>query len=451
MQPSLEKEAIPVMRGTANGLCTLVSTLGHGLTVVEIGSFAGESAEVFLRSGKVDKIYCVDPWSTGYDDKDQASFLADQAESSFDLMASQYPGKVEKVRMKSGDAIGTVFKDMLGTIDVVYIDGDHRYESVRDDILQYSKLLKVGGTLCGHDYSHEGFLAGVGKAVDELLSIDRVFTDTSWIVYDWGARTSEGACKLHDHLDLNVVVISHNQAGSIRAMKSYLDRCFPGCPVVMVLDRCIDNSQEEATACRMPHVVNSEGSGFLAGRMRDLGLQYTGYWKDTLFLDGDRIPTDCLNYESAKAALGLYDMTLIPVSEGEFRRWFSNDQFVDNPQYGKWGNDVFTCGMVMRGCALTAITTHQEGKLFVTDFDGYYGEEDRFLGDVAYHLGLTCGGAPRSMALSGGFRPARERVGYNKNVFIRGKLRAGLTVSPDDKSNGNDGFRASIRERIKSR
>ena len=103
MQPSLEKEAIPVMRGTANGLCTLVSTLGHGLTVVEIGSFAGESAEVFLRSGKVDKIYCVDPWSTGYDDKDQASFLADQAESSFDLMASQYPGKVEKVRMNKID------------------------------------------------------------------------------------------------------------------------------------------------------------------------------------------------------------------------------------------------------------------------------------------------------------------------------------------------------------
>ena len=34
------------------------------LTLVEIGSYAGESAEIFAQSGKFSTIVCIDPWQS---------------------------------------------------------------------------------------------------------------------------------------------------------------------------------------------------------------------------------------------------------------------------------------------------------------------------------------------------------------------------------------------------
>ena len=47
---------------------------------------------------------------------------------------------------------------------------------------------------------------------------------------------------------------------------------------LFVFDRC-----EPIEGCR--HIVNSEGEGFLAGRMRDLGADRVD--DDILFIDGD--------------------------------------------------------------------------------------------------------------------------------------------------------------------
>jgi predicted O-methyltransferase YrrM len=53
-------------------------------------------------------------------------------------------------------------------IDMVFIDGDHRYETVVKDIKKAYELLKSGGLICGHDYNHPQW-PGVKKAVDELV------------------------------------------------------------------------------------------------------------------------------------------------------------------------------------------------------------------------------------------------------------------------------------------
>jgi len=47
--------------------------------------------------------------------------------------------------------------------DVVFIDGDHKYESVKADILAWQGKCRV---LCGHDYQPHWI--GVMRAVDEL-------------------------------------------------------------------------------------------------------------------------------------------------------------------------------------------------------------------------------------------------------------------------------------------
>jgi predicted O-methyltransferase YrrM len=52
-------------------------------------------------------------------------------------------------------------------LDLVFIDGSHEYEDVRHDIIQWSKKVKQGGIIAGHDYGHERW-PGVTQAVDEL-------------------------------------------------------------------------------------------------------------------------------------------------------------------------------------------------------------------------------------------------------------------------------------------
>jgi hypothetical protein len=174
-------------RSATDGLHDLVATLGRGLVVVEIGSFAGGSAGVFLGSGKVDMLYCVDPWLDGYDAADDASDITSRAEHQFDKVMREYRGKYLKVKLSSQEALrSSPLRSFVGAVDVVYIDGNHVYEAVREDILGYSTLLKPGGVLCGHDYVHgHPVLGGVAQAVDGLLTVDKVFSDCSWAVYNW--------------------------------------------------------------------------------------------------------------------------------------------------------------------------------------------------------------------------------------------------------------------------
>lgn len=52
------------------------------------------------------------------------------------------------------------------SFDLAFIDGDHAYEAVREDIENVLPLLRTGGVLAFHDYSPTW--PGVRQAVDEL-------------------------------------------------------------------------------------------------------------------------------------------------------------------------------------------------------------------------------------------------------------------------------------------
>ena len=58
-----------------DGLIELLEfTKLDGMVMIEVGSFAGESAEVFASSGKVRQLWCIDPWKSGYDENDIESW-----------------------------------------------------------------------------------------------------------------------------------------------------------------------------------------------------------------------------------------------------------------------------------------------------------------------------------------------------------------------------------------
>ncbi len=54
-----------------------------------------------------------------------------------------------------------------GSFDFVFIDADHNYESVVDDIACWRSKVRSGGWLGGHDYNKK--FPGVVKAVDEVF------------------------------------------------------------------------------------------------------------------------------------------------------------------------------------------------------------------------------------------------------------------------------------------
>jgi predicted O-methyltransferase YrrM len=64
------------------------------------------------------------------------------------------------------------------SLDVVFIDLDHSYEAVKEDIQLWVTKVKKGGYIAGDDY-HENW-KGVIQAVDELLP-HATFIDDCWI------------------------------------------------------------------------------------------------------------------------------------------------------------------------------------------------------------------------------------------------------------------------------
>jgi predicted O-methyltransferase YrrM len=163
------------------GLQDLIEhTKRTGLVVIEIGSYTGESADIFLSSGRVSKIYCVDPWENGYDNTDPASYQVSMnlVENEFDIRTARYSEKVVKIKNTSSNALEHFISNGV-TVDLVYIDGNHQAEYVKRDILNYLNLLKPGGFMAGHDWQ----ASWIRTTISEVLqrNPDRIFQDYSWI------------------------------------------------------------------------------------------------------------------------------------------------------------------------------------------------------------------------------------------------------------------------------
>ena len=168
---------------STEGLLDLIKELGDvsDKTMIEIGSFIGESTVIFAEHFK--HVNAVDPFLADYDPQDPTSnFNFDEVFEEFQDRIEEKKDKVTIYKMYSCDAVVSLKDD---TYDFVYIDGLHTYEGVKEDIINYLPLVKKGGVIGGHDYgTPHTHLLGVTKAVDEVLGKpDKTFKDGSWIKY----------------------------------------------------------------------------------------------------------------------------------------------------------------------------------------------------------------------------------------------------------------------------
>ena len=165
-------------------LCSDIKKSGKVIErMLEIGSYAGDSAKIFKEEFPDSILFCVDPWENGYDPNDSSSYLhpMEKIEDIFNQKILNLK-KIIKAKLTSDEFFSIIPNNYF---DFIYIDGCHKYEYVKRDIINSIKKLRVGGILAGHDYIDQAHLKGVYKAVNELLGHpDKLYEDGSWIFWE---------------------------------------------------------------------------------------------------------------------------------------------------------------------------------------------------------------------------------------------------------------------------
>jgi len=144
-----------------------------GEQIIEIGSFRGRST-IVLAGAAPDgvNVVAIDPHAGN--DRGPQEIAGFESEASEDhevfkanLAAAGVQDRVRHVRKFSDDA----HADVVSTVDVLYIDGAHRYSSARTDVRDWGARVRTGGTMLIHDsFSSVGVTLAIMR---ELLASRR--------------------------------------------------------------------------------------------------------------------------------------------------------------------------------------------------------------------------------------------------------------------------------------
>lgn len=146
----------------------------EGGRIVEIGSFRGRSAIVMAQAaGDRGELVAIDPHAGSDRGPQEIAADADRGDADFDafhanLERAGVEGRVRHVRRFSADALGEV----TGPLDLLYVDGAHRYGPARDDLARWGARVRPGGHLLVHDSFSS---VGVTLAILRLLLVGRQF------------------------------------------------------------------------------------------------------------------------------------------------------------------------------------------------------------------------------------------------------------------------------------
>jgi hypothetical protein len=128
--------------------------LARGICV-EVGTWQGGFTESILSKPEVIKVFCVDPYRHFTNDE-YPDGMNDLSQIEFDSLfnkvktglSSRFGDKVQFIRKLSVEG-SKHFEDE--SLDFVYIDGNHDYKYVLEDLKAWYPKVKTGGFLCGDD------------------------------------------------------------------------------------------------------------------------------------------------------------------------------------------------------------------------------------------------------------------------------------------------------------
>jgi len=163
--------------GNVNTLADLISAK----KILEVGVAWGYHAEFLLVNMPKVKYVGIDPYLAGYDNKDAFPkfvadlFNSDEQDSMNRLHAAvksgfdeNYPGRIRLIREKSI----SFAENCDEKFDLIFLDGDHTYLSVLQELKVFWVLLEQNGIICGDDYDWPD----VKKAVDQFAQEKNLIT-----------------------------------------------------------------------------------------------------------------------------------------------------------------------------------------------------------------------------------------------------------------------------------
>lgn len=146
-------------------------------TGVEVGVDKGEFSEKFCKSGL--KLYAIDPWQydNDYIDRHSQEKLDSFYENTKKLL-SPYP-TCTVIRKNSMHAVGDFADESL---DFVYIDANHQLKYVIEDLVEWSKKIRAGGCISGHDYIYTNprTQAGICHVIYAVNAYTQAYKIRNW-------------------------------------------------------------------------------------------------------------------------------------------------------------------------------------------------------------------------------------------------------------------------------
>lgn len=140
----------------------MVKLFPSGSHFVEIGSWKGKSSSYMAveiaNSEKSIQFDCIDPWPNW---KPEGEYFETTCENLYETFLTNIePVKdyLNPIRATSMEVVNQ-YKDE--SIDFVFIDGNHEYEYVFNDIKHWISKIKSGGVLSGHDYHYPPVIKAV--------------------------------------------------------------------------------------------------------------------------------------------------------------------------------------------------------------------------------------------------------------------------------------------------
>jgi predicted O-methyltransferase YrrM len=136
-------------------------------SIVEIGVYEGKTSKKFRALFPNAFLYLIDPWEL-YEEYTSVeagpeSLTPSDYEKAYNKVQEIFAQdkKVKIIRKTSMEAL-----DDVPEADLIFIDGNHSYASVKQDIEHWLPKLRPGGMFAGHDYDPRLF-PGVIEAVND--------------------------------------------------------------------------------------------------------------------------------------------------------------------------------------------------------------------------------------------------------------------------------------------
>lgn len=148
----------------------------------EIGVWKGNLSKLLLKHVEPRKLYLIDPYLYRSDYSSAWYGNSNMDQKAMDIIYNSVKEEfkeliqkdiVELIRQPSNECYNQITDNSL---DWVYIDGDHNFEGVLNDLRLYFAKIKSGGTIICDDYTNDGWWKeDVILAVKSFLKIHEEF------------------------------------------------------------------------------------------------------------------------------------------------------------------------------------------------------------------------------------------------------------------------------------